>query len=162
MNINKPIATLLVVASAIPIFAGAYAVLVTSAQYTGLGLVSSYGSFQAGSILGIVISILVWSCATIVCCWSLIRRVAGGNRITALSVSAGALSAYAVPAVFVLYPDTAMGFAVSHVKAFTDETVPHSDIVDLLFRSGLVAAALAAAFAVGSLVHARKTLAENA
>ncbi|MFQ4149802.1 hypothetical protein AAGW05_14095, partial [Arthrobacter sp. LAPM80] len=113
MNIEKPIAILLIVASAIPLISGAYAVLVTSAEYTGLDLVNSYESFQAGSILGIVISIFVWACATIVCCWALIRKVASRNRTSVLSVSAGVLSAYAVPAVLVLYPDTAMGFAVS-------------------------------------------------
>jgi uncharacterized membrane protein len=43
-----------------------------------------------------------------------------------------------------------MGFAVSHVRAFTDDTALHSPVVELLVVSGIVALACAAFLSVAS------------
>ena len=53
------------------------------------------------------------------------------------------LYAYSIPAVLLFMPDAAMGFAVSHVRAFTDGSAPHSVMVDFLVLSGVAAALLA-------------------
>ncbi|WP_441414782.1 hypothetical protein [Arthrobacter sp. 2MCAF14] len=49
------------------------------------------------------------------------------------------LFAYAVPSVLLIFPDTAMGFAVSHIRAFPDDTVPHSRLAMFLIQSGMLA-----------------------
>lgn len=118
---------------------GAYAVYVVTAQYTGLGLWESYSAFQGGSNFGNVLWFVIWSGTTCISSWWLARD--SKKSLEQKKTVPYVLLAYAVPSLVVLLPDAAMGFAVSHVRAFNDETYPHSEIVEFLTQSGIVALA---------------------
>ncbi len=141
-------------AAAIPWILGAYAVFFVSAQYTGLGLFESYVAFQGGSNLGNVIWFVVWSGTTGMVCWTLVRRIA--RSFDARKVAPFVLFAYAVPSMLLIFPDTAMGFAVSHVRAFADGAAPHSPIALFLFQSGTVGLIVAVVLSVIHWVSARR------
>jgi hypothetical protein len=66
---------------------------------------------------------------------------------------ASVLFCYTVPALLVFLPDAAMGFAVSHVRAFTDATASHSSVVDALFLSGGAALLAALAISLGEAMY---------
>ncbi|RAX43990.1 hypothetical protein DQ354_17795 [Arthrobacter sp. AQ5-06] len=84
---------------------------------------------------------VLWTCISLAVCWYLTRRASGS--LEAERTIASVLYCYAIPAVLLFLPDAAMGFAVSHVRAFTDEMAPHSTVVDFLVLSGGVALACA-------------------
>ncbi|UWX95799.1 hypothetical protein N2K95_08790 [Arthrobacter zhaoxinii] len=128
-------------AAGVPWIFGLYLVYVVSAQYTGLGLLDSYAAFQGGSHLGNTVWLVLWTGITFISCWFLaIKAGSARGRSKAISFI---LYAYSIPAVLLFMPDAAMGFAVSHVRAFTDGSAPHSVMVDLLVLSGVGAALLA-------------------
>ncbi|UKA52170.1 hypothetical protein LFT48_21670 (plasmid) [Arthrobacter sp. FW305-123] len=152
-----PAVAALWVAGAVPWALGFYAVYIVSAQYTGLGLVESYQGFQAGSNVGNVLWFVLWTGASALTCWFLSARAS--RRATLPKMIASVLLCYAVPAVLVFLPDAAMGFAVSHVRAFTDATAPHSSVVDALFLSGVIAFLCALTTFLGDATyrHQRRT-----
>lgn len=138
-------------AGAVPWALGAYAVYFESAQYTGLGLVESYQGFQVGSNVGNVLWFVLWTGLSALSCWFLSRRT---SRPTTLpKMIASVLFCYTVPALLVFLPDAAMGFAVSHVRAFTDATAPHSSVVDALLLSGGAALLAALAISLGEAMY---------
>ncbi len=137
MSRRWPAVAALWLTGAVPWALGAHAVYIVSAQYTGLGLGESYQGFQVGSNVGNVLWFVLWTGISALTCWFLSRRISG--PATLLSRIASVLLCYAVPALLVFLPDAAMGFAVSHVRAFTDATAPHSSVVDALVLSGGIA-----------------------
>lgn len=147
-------ATALVLAAAIPWILGAYAVFFVSAQYTGSGLFESYMAFQGGSNLGNVIWFVVWSGTTGMVCWTLVLRIA--RSFDARKVAPFVLFAYAVPSMMLIFPDTAMGFAVSHVRAFADGAAPHSPLALFLFQSGTLGLIVAVVLSVIHRVSSRR------
>jgi len=150
----RPAGTAISLAAVIPWLLGVYGVFFVSAQYTGLGLFGSYRAFQSGSNVGNVVSFVVWSGMAGISCWTLVRNIR--RTSDARKVAPFMLFAYAVPSMLVLYPDTAMGFAVSHVRAFTDDTVPHSGLVSFLIQSGSLALVAAVILTVANYVSARE------
>ena len=144
----------IVLACVIPWLLGAHAVFIESAQHTGLGLFESYAAFQAGSNLGHVIWFTLWSGMSATTCSVLMRRT--GLSASALRMAVFVLIAYAVPAVLLIFPEAAMGFAVSHVRTFTDETVPYSRLALFLIQSGSAALVLAATLSVARYASAQK------
>ncbi len=146
-----------IAAAALPLVLGTYAVFVVSAQYAGLGLVGSYRAFQGGSNVGNVVSFVVWWGLSALTCLVLVHLVRRREPLNFAKAAALVLAAYGVPAVLSLLPDTAMGFAVSHVRAFTDETVLHSGIATFLVVSGAASLAAAAVlFGVGMFQASRR------
>lgn len=150
----RPAATALVLAAVIPWSLGVYAVFFESAQYTGQGLFDSYVAFQGGSNLGNVIWFVVWSGTTGVVCWTLVRRIA--RSFDARKAARFVLFAYVVPSMLLIFPDTAMGFAVSHVRAFANGAVPHSPLALFLFQSGTLGLILAVVLSVIHRVSAAR------
>lgn len=130
---------------------GSFAVYVTSAQYSGLGIFESYQAFESGSHLGNVLWFLIWTGASAAVCRYLVRKP---SAIGAIQLASRALFCYGAPAALLVFPDTAMGFAVSHVRAFTDDTVLHSPVVEFLVISGL--GALACAFLMSLVFRVRR------
>ena len=137
----------IVLSCVIPWISGSYAVFIESAQHTGLGLLESYAAFQAGSNLGNAIWFTLWSGMSATTCWILIRRLVLSPSAPRITVFI--LIAYAVPAALLIFPETAMGFAVSHVRIFTDEAVPYSRLALFLIQSGAAALAIAAILLIG-------------
>ena len=128
-------------AAGVPWIFGFYLVYVVSVQYTGLGLLDSYAALQGGSHLGNAVWFVLWTGISVISCWFLaIKAGSTRERVKAISLT---LYAYSIPAVLLSMPDAAMGFAVSHVRAFTDGSAPHSAMVDFLVLSGIAAALLA-------------------
>ncbi|MCP1412497.1 hypothetical protein J3D46_001763 [Paenarthrobacter sp. A20] len=130
---------------------GSYAVYVTSAQFSGLGIFESYRAFEAGSNLGNALWFLLWTGISAAVCWFLVRRP---GPIGAVQSGCHALYCYGTPAALLVFPDAAMGFAVSHVRAFTDDTVLHSPVVEFLVVSGM--GALACAFVMSLVFKIKK------
>lgn len=62
----------------------------------------------------------------------------------------------------VFLPDVAMGFAVSHVRAFTDATAPHSVVVDALVLSGGTALLYALVVSFGESMYRRQRRTKDA
>ncbi|WIV29203.1 MULTISPECIES: hypothetical protein [unclassified Paenarthrobacter] len=146
-----PAVAALWLAGAVPWALGAYAVYIESPQYTGLGLVESYQGFQVGSNVGNVLWFVLWTGLSALFCWFLSRRT---SRPTTLpKMIAFVLFCYTVPALLVFLPEAAMGFAVSHVRAFTDATAPHSSVVDALLLSGGAALLAALAISLGEAMY---------
>lgn len=127
-------------AALIPWALGSFAVYVTSAQYSGLGIFESYGAFEGGSNLGNILWFLVWTGVSAAVCWFLVRKPGAIGVIQPVS---RALYCYGTPAALLVFPDAAMGFAISHVRAFTDDTALHSPLVEFLVISGVGALACA-------------------
>lgn len=150
----RVVQTAIFLAAAIPWLLGLYAVFFVSAQYTGLGLVESYLAFQGGSSPGNAISFGAWSGATGTACWLLVRRI--GRYSNARIVASSILFAYAAPAALLIFPDAAIGFVVSHVRAFEGENAPYSAVALSLIQSGAVALVLGAMPAVANYLSARK------
>jgi hypothetical protein len=130
---------------------GGYAVYVTSAQFSGRGVAESYAAFEAGSNLGNVLWFLLWTGASAVACWILVRK-AGPGAVRAVSYT---LYGYGTPATLLVFPDAAMSFAVSHVRASTDSTAPHSSVVEVLVISGGVAVVCAALLSLAISIRER-------
>lgn len=150
----RPAGTAIALAAVIPWLLGAYAVFFDSVQYAGLGIFESYLAFQGGSNLGNVIWFVVWSGTTGIVCWMLVRRF--GRSFDARRVALFMLFADAVPSMLPIFPDTAMGFAVSHVRAFADDAVPHSPVAMFLIQSGTLARIFAVILSVVNWGSARK------
>ncbi|MEZ2388345.1 hypothetical protein AB6813_02135 [bacterium RCC_150] len=133
-------------ATFIPWLLGVYAVFFISAQYTGLELLDSYLAFQGGSNLGNLIWFSLWSGASSMVCLFLVRRIRTVPNMRCAPHYI--LLAYAVPAMLLVFPDTSMGFAVSHVREFPDGMAPYSALALLLIESGTVAFAAGIILAV--------------
>lgn len=127
-------------AALVPWALGSFAVYVTSAQYSGLGIFESYRAFEPGSNLGNVLWFLLWTGVSAAVCWLLVRKP---GSLGAIQPASRALYCYGTPAALLVFPDAAMGFAVSHVRAFTDDTALHSPVVEFLVISGMGALACA-------------------
>ncbi len=151
----RVVKTVIVLAALVPWLLGFYAVFFVSAQYTGLGLSESYLTFQGGSNLGNVIWFGVWTGSTATISWVLVRRI--GRFPSARRVAAFTLIAYAVPALLLIFPVTTMGFAVAHVRAFTNEQTPYSTLALFLVQSGTVALALGTILSAADYVLGRKS-----
>jgi hypothetical protein len=65
--------------------------------------------------------------------WWLSRKISTSDRGKVVPF---VLISHAIPSLVVLLPDAAMGFAVAHVRASTDENAPHSEIVKFLAQTG--------------------------
>lgn len=144
----------IILAAVIPWLLGFYAVFIVTARFTGLGLFESYFAFQSGSNLGNAVWFGAWSIVSGGVCWALVRRLS--RRSNARTMFALGLTAYGVPAALLIFPDTAMGFAVSHVRVFSNEPVPYSGLSLLLIQTGAASLVLAAILTVGNCISTQK------
>ncbi|MDQ4502944.1 hypothetical protein RBS12_11555 [Sinomonas sp. ASV322] len=109
---------------------GVYGAFVVTAQYSGLGLVESYLSFQDGSNIGNATALLFLTGITAGACSVLIRHLKRHYR--RLKATYSLLFAFAAPSVAVFYPDAVVGAAVEHIK----DNSRHSDLLMVLIVSG--------------------------
>ncbi|MFJ4027136.1 hypothetical protein ACIPWF_08425 [Paenarthrobacter sp. NPDC089989] len=138
-------------ASLIPWVLGCFAVYVTSAQFSGLGIVESYRAFEVGSNIGNALWFVSWTGVSAAVCWLLARK----NDAGAVRSASFVLYCYGTPAALLILPDAAMSFAVSHVRAFTDDTALHSPVVEFLVVSGVGALVCAVALSVWGGIRKR-------
>ncbi|MFI2564397.1 hypothetical protein [Paenarthrobacter sp. NPDC018779] len=138
-------------ASLIPWALGCFAVYVTSAQFSGLGIVESYRTFEVGSNIGNALWFVSWTGISAAVCWLLARR----NDPGAVRSTSFVLYCYGTPAALLILPDAAMSFAVSHVRAFTDDTALHSPVVEFLVVSGVGALVCAVALSAWGGIRKR-------
>lgn len=129
-------------ATLVPWALGGWAVFITTAQYTGLGLFESYTAFQGGSNVGNGLWFALWTAASVLVCGILFRSITADVGVIQLSYCT--MYCYGTPATLLLLPDAAMSFSVSHVRAFTDSTALHSPVVEFLVISGSAALVFAA------------------
>ena len=139
-------------ATLIPWALGSFAVFVTSAQFSGLGMVESYLAFEVGSNIGNALWFVSWTGVSAAVCWLLARR----NDTEAVRSASFVLYCYGTPAALLIFPDAAMSFAVSHVRAFTDDTALHSPVVEFLVASGAGALVCAGVISVCSGIRKRR------
>lgn len=84
---------------------GSFAVYVTSAQYSGLGIFESYRAFEAGSNLGNALWFLLWTGISAAVCWFLVRKP---GPVGAIQSASHALYCYGTPSALLVFPDAAM------------------------------------------------------